>query len=67
MNNDELRKWNDQLDELRRYKIKATKWALKSRGLRRAVALLFARFFGWVESLGKRLRNEQMRDDYDPS
>lgn len=63
MNNDRLNEWNDAIEEARRMRLDAMERGMRSRGFKRRVNLMAARWFGWVHELGKRWRNEDMRDD----
>ena len=62
MDNEELQKWNDGIEEVRGFRVDAMKRAMKARGWRRSVNLWFARLFGRIEAMGKRWRDAEIHD-----
>ena len=63
MDNDELQKWNDGIEEVRGFKVDAMKRAMKARGWRRSVHRWFARLFGRIEAMGQRWRDAELHDN----
>jgi hypothetical protein len=63
MTNEELAKWNADIERARIAKLDAMERAMRNRGFNRRLALWSARMFAKVEALGKRWRNESMSED----
>ncbi len=63
MTNEELAKWNAEIERARLAKLDAMELAMRNRGIPRRLALFSARLFAKVEALGKRWRNESMSED----
>lgn len=63
MNNADLRDWNETIEKARASKQDAMERAIRTRGVRRRMHLVFSKLFGRIEAMGSRWRNEQMNSD----
>jgi hypothetical protein len=62
VNNQDLKGWNEPIEAARAAKLDAMETAIRKRGFRRKVYLMFARLFARIEAMGTRWRNQQMSD-----
>ena len=65
MTRDKLAKMNAEIEEVRQKKLDAMKMAIRHRGWRRRVFMFFVRFFGWAERFGMKVREDQVRSEFD--
>lgn len=63
MNNDELAKWNADIDEVKRARVRVQLDAMRSRGWKRRAYLWVARLYKRIEATGERWRSERLWDD----